>query len=250
MSSINLYNKEQLEKAKKELIELDKDITTLSLKYGTSAELDVAVKLSKEIVGINGDIELAIALDGIEYFQNLTRREASSEELWATLNIEYFSEYTKTRWLSGTPSRNQILQRVFKDGKNMYNRNSIARLWWVVNRAKDNTLNDPYEYVRILLSRTQFEQSILESALAKNDDLLKKIMSAIVCAEREYDIKINGDQIKEIVKRLNLLGGTYVLDIMDCGYFYHEILNILQLDKRPECNNIFTENVAHKNLFL
>ncbi len=249
MNNIRIYTDEQLHEAKLALINERVDIISYTANIEQSSELNAAVEISKKISDINGDIDLAIAIDQIEYFQSLTKSEASDENLWSTINIEYFSQYTKNRWLSKSPSDKQILQRVFKDGKNMYNRNSIARLWWVVNRTKDNQLDDPYEYAKILLSRAQFEQSILESSLAKNENLLHNLMSAIVKFENKHET-ITSPQIIKIIKRLNLLGGTYVLDIMNSDYFYNEILHVLEVkDEEERQGNIFSNMFKSKNVF-
>lgn len=249
MNNIKLYTDEQLHEAKLALINERADIVNYSANIELSNELKAVVENSEKVSDINGDIDLAIAIDQIEYFQSLSKFEASDERLWATLNIEYFSQYTKNRWLSKEVSDNQILQRVFKDGKNMYNRNSIARLWWVVNRSKNEELDDPYQYVRILLSRTQFEQSILESSLAKNENLLHALMGAIAKFEERHET-ITSSQIIQIIKRLNLLGGTYVLDIMDSDYFYSEILHVLDVeDEETGQGNIFSSMFKSKNIF-
>lgn len=250
MNKIVIYTPNEVDEAKKAIIVDKVDIRDYSQNIIKSNEFDDAIELSKNITDIGGDIELAIALDKVEYFQNLSKADASKEELWATLNIEYFADYTHNRWLrKDNVSDKMILQRVFKSGNMLYNRNSIARLWWVVKRTKDESLDDPYFYVRILLNRTQFEQSLLESSLSKSEDLLLKLMSAIVKFENNHR-QISSPEIIKIVKRLNLLGGTYVLDIMDEEFYYNEILSVLEVEDKVQTTNIFTQEKKRlKNIF-
>ncbi len=184
--------------------------------------------------GDNQDINLAIAMDNNEFFQSLTDRIASQEELWVTLNLEYFSEYTYYRWLDGKAmSEKAIRERIFKAGKLMYNRNSMARLWWITNRTKDVSLDDPYTYTRIILDRNQFEQSLMESTITKNPKLLKYIMAGIVRYEDAYTT-INSNEIVRITKHLNRIGGTYVLDLMDENYFWEQICYVMDKEPYPE----------------
>ncbi len=192
--------------------------------------------------GENQDINLAIAMDTNEFFQSLTDRVASQEELWVTLNLEYFSEYTYYRWLENEKkSENSIKERVFKSGKKLYNRNSMARLWWITSRTKDETLDDPYAYTRIILDRNQFEQSLMESTITKNPKLLKYILAGIIKYESMYG-KISSKKNKsdddngivEIMKHFNRIGGTYVLDIMDENYFWEQICYVMDKEPYPE----------------
>lgn len=250
MNNFVIYTKNEVDDAKKALLTNNVEIREYSLEIPKTDELNPAIELSKSITDINGDIDLAIFLDQMDYFKDLSKAEASKEELWATLNIEYFSDYTFNRWLNkGNLSEKMVLQRVFKSGNMLYNRNSIARLWWVVKRTKDESLVDPYIYARILLNRTQFEQSLLESSLSKSDELLKCLMSAIVKFEDKHR-QITSQEIINIVKRLNLLGGTYVLDIMNKEFYYNEILSVLNVEEDIQTSNIFTnDKKGLKNIF-
>lgn len=249
MSKLIIYTKNEVDEAKKAIIGNNINVEDYTAGITKTSDFNEAVELSKQITDINGDIELAIALDQIEYFQQLTKAEASKEELWATINIEYFSKYTHNRWLrKENLSEKMILQRIFKSGNMLYNRNSIARLWWVVKRTKDETLEDPYLYARILLSRAQFEQSILESSLSKSDKLLGNLMSAIVEFENNHRV-ITSPEIIMIIKRFNLLGGTYVLDIMDHDFYYSEILHVLEIEETYTPGLFSKDKKGFKSLF-
>lgn len=233
MISIDILKEDEVRKIKEEIKnkkELKVECPSLNINYEMFDEL---IEESEQIKQKDEDINLAIKMDNHEFFQSLTPKQAASENLWATLNIFYFDTYVKNRWLNSNPSEKQIEARVFKAGKSLFNRNAMARLWWITKQSKDSTQEDPYLYTRILLSRMQFEQSIMESTLAKSSDILKKLMSAIVKFESENEI-ISSSEIKKVMKRLNLLGGTYVLDIMDSDYFYNVIKNELNRDETAQ----------------
>lgn len=250
MNNIKLYTKSDVGDAKKALCNTGLSIVEYSLEIEKSNVLNSLIELSKSVVETSGDIDLAIGLDQNEYFQNLTKKEAFNEEFWATINIEYFSEYTQNRWLCKHEiTENMILQRVFKAGNLLYNRNSIARLWWAVKRTKDDNLNDPYMYTRILLTRAQFEQSIFESSISKNKEVLLNLMASIVKFENKY-WEINSTEIKKIIKRFNLLGGTYILDIMDQDFYYNEIISVLGVQNNSESSSIFDKEYKNtKGIF-
>lgn len=173
------------------------------------------------------DLELAIKMDNHSFFKQLSEFDANSEELWATLNIEYFSEYTYTRWLKDKESEKIVLERVFKKGKSLYNRNSLARLWWITRMTKDNNLDDPYKLTKLVLENGQIDQSVMESSLCKNKTLVKNILKAISNYEENTN-KLSSSQVKTYMKELNKLGGTFVLDIMDETYFYSVLLSLFE----------------------
>lgn len=174
------------------------------------------------------DIEIAEEMLRIPFFKNLTKEEASSVNLWSTLCVEYFSEYVYKRWFKNKKlTEDLILTRSFAKGKLLYNRNAMARLWWITKLTYDENLEDKLLYTRILLERSQFEQSIMESSLAKNEIILKKIMKSIIRYE-EANCTMSANEIKEYMMLLNRLGGTYILDIMDEEYFYEKLEEVMK----------------------
>ncbi|WOO86495.1 DUF6339 family protein [Mollicutes bacterium LVI A0039] len=237
LNNVEIYNESDVVTAKRKLIEESLNISEINIIDDKTDIFDNLIMISETIDDLSKDIELAIAMDKHHYFNSLTKQQATKEELWTTLNIEYFDTYTQRRWIKKNPSENQIKQRIFKSGKMLFNRNSLARLWWITKRTKDATLEDPYLYTRILLTRTQFDQSILESTIAKNDEVLKKFLSSLVRFETEIKT-VSSEDIKDIMKRLNVLGGTYVIDIMDEDYFFNVICNVLDVEYST---NLFSE---------
>ncbi len=188
------------------------------------------VKIFDDIIeGINykKDIEIVEEMIKTPFFRDLSKQEASSVNLWATLCVEYFSDYVFKRWFDKKKlTEDLILTRSFAKGKLLYNRNAIARLWWITKLTYDDDLDDKLMYTRLLLERSQFEQSIMESSLAKNENILKKIMKSIVKYEEKNTI-ISANDIKEYMMLLNRMGGTYILDIMDEEYFYEKLLEVM-----------------------
>lgn len=188
------------------------------------------IKNNNEEYTYKTDILLAIKMYDIPFFSNMSKEEANKENLWATINIEYMSEYTLRRWNIDNQKKENKEIRIFKKGKLLYNRNSLARLWWITKLTVDESLDDKFMYTKLILSRSQFEQSIMESSLSKNNKILKNLLCAIMEIENECQYKISSDEIIKIISSLNRIGGTYVLDIMDYKYFRDHITDVLELD--------------------
>lgn len=234
---MKVYSNEELHLQKLKILTKEERLTNAKI-YGDIVEEEIAglkgvwIKHSKQSMSnkYDIDIKLAIAMYQNEYFSNLTKEEANDENLWATINIEHFAEYTTDRWNINSTSPTNIEKRVFKKGKLLYNRNSLARLWWITQLTVDEILEDKFQYTKLILSRSQFEQSIMESSLAKNNKILKNLLRAIVKIEKIIDGEITSDEIIKIISSLNRIGGTYVLDIMDDKYFIDHIVDVLEID--------------------
>lgn len=234
---MKIYTKEELELQRKKILTNGEKLADAKI-YGDIEECEIAGlkevwKKNYEQPFMNKydlDIILAIEMYNIEYFSRLTKEEANDEKLWATINIEHFARYTTDRWKINSTSASNKEKRVFKKGKHLYNRNSLARLWWITQLTVDDSLEDEFLYTKLILSRSQFEQSIMESSLSKNNKILKKLLSAIVEIEKVRRSEITSDEIVKLISSLNRIGGTYVLDIMDEKYFVDHIIDVLEID--------------------
>lgn len=233
---MRIYTEKELNEIKSE-IDIEK---YQNMEYGGKFEnenpepqlLD-AIAYSKQLEPVaKSDILLAKRLFELDYFKNLTNKEANDERVWVTMTHEYFREYSYARWIKGknlTP--NVLTQRLFKSGKLLYNRNSIARLWWITSQTKDENLENPYKYTEMLFSNTQFDQSIMESTVSKNGDILRNLLKAI-CKVSDEVKEITGADIKLIMPQVNKVGGTYILDTLDADYFEELIIDVLEKNDR------------------
>ena len=109
------------------------------------------------------DFDNAVLL--YESFESLPPFIASEEALWAYLtHVEHF-DYVKERWnIDSTSSSELILKRFFYSSSVAMD-NAISRLWWGTHLTKDETLDDPYKYTRVLLG--DGNSDLLPSAFLK-----------------------------------------------------------------------------------
>lgn len=233
---MRIYTEKELNEIKSE-IDLEK---YQRMEYGGKFKNEIIdpqladiIAFSKKLEPIaKNDILLAKKLFEYSYFQNLTNKEANDERVWVTMTHEYFREYSYARWIKGKELTPSVLnQRLFKAGKMMYNRNAVARLWWITSQTMDETLDNPYKYTEMLFSNTQFDQSIMESTVSKNKVILCNLLKAICKVSAEVK-EISGADIKLIMPQVNKVGGTYILDTLDADYFEELIIDVLEKNDR------------------
>lgn len=155
----------------------------------------------------------------------LSDSQASDERLWAGLCMGPFYDYVKYRWkISENSSASMIEQHFFfgYGARRSLTRNAISRLWWIGRLTYDDNLE--YELTKFVCENADNIMHILERNTSNNPDIVKTFISAIIDAKKAGK-QIDTDDIGELSKYLNLLGGTYILDCLPATVIYDKIYN-------------------------
>lgn len=146
-------------------------------------------------------------------FSFLSDSNASEERLWAALCLDIGYQYVQYRWKLQTVD--SIAQHVFFEygNRRSLTRNALARLWWIGRLTYDKDRTDPFELTRFVCSHSDHILHVMEINMSNNLHILRPFLEAIIEAQgKGYDV--NTDDVGELSKYLNLLGGMYILDFM------------------------------------
>jgi len=153
----------------------------------------------------------------------LTDSQASDERIWAGLCMGPFYDYVKYRWkIDETSSAATIEQHFFfgYGARRSLTRNALSRLWWIGRLTYDNERE--YELTKFVCENADNIMHILERNTSNNPDIVKAFISAIIDAKNTGK-QIDTNDIGELSKYLNLLGGTYILDCLPSSVIYDKI---------------------------
>lgn len=149
--------------------------------------------------------------------------QASDERFWAGLCLGPFYDYVKYRWkIDGNSSAEKIKQHFFFGfgARRSLTRNALSRLWWIGRLTYDEKRE--YELTQFVCENADNIMHILERNTSNNPDIVKSFIAAIIDAKKTGK-QINTDDIGELSKYLNLLGGTYILDCLPASVIYDKI---------------------------
>ena len=152
---------------------------------------------------------------------------ASEEAFWAYLtHVEYF-DYVKNRWFKkeqeGT-SPDTIRRRFFYSGSAMDN--ALSRLWWSVYLTKDDSLEDPFVYTKVILKdgNSDLMQNLSKSKLYRLQDAVHGILKFF----SEYNERKDFSAVnRHIVQYFNRYSGVKQLVYMNESFFYATALQAL-----------------------
>ncbi|MGR3303102.1 MAG: DUF6339 family protein [Candidatus Scalindua sp.] len=148
---------------------------------------------------------------------NINLTTASDPRLWVSLVHTIFWDYMKMRWPLENLDRQKMASRI-KDRYHLRNlslnnlsRNGISRLWWIAHLTVDDERSDKYELTKILASKQDLIAGLLERYLGSNDKIRKSVLQFFL-ENTEY-IE-NEDKRRELLRRLNLIGGVKNLPLL------------------------------------
>lgn len=162
------------------------------------------------------------------HMKSLSDSQASDERIWVAYTFSVFLDYMKYRWSSSTTNdmENHYLFN-YSSQRSLF-RNGISRLWWIGRITYDETRVDPYELTKFLCRDQDYIESICGRNVFNNPDVGFAILSALYDAEKE-GVKIDRFIVREIGKYVNLLAGTYILDVLDKDEIYAKVCKKLGL---------------------
>lgn len=152
-------------------------------------------------------------------FKGLNISQAIDERLWVYLTHKVFWKYMKKRWSVESYMEKEdpsviIKERYFfmANKDRALTRNGISRLWWYGYISYDETRDDPFELTKMLLSKLDITQNVIERSFSRNPMITKSILSFLVKFDNLGVEGPNRNEFRELMKFLNQLGGVTVLD--------------------------------------
>ncbi|QOT08464.1 hypothetical protein JNUCC32_20150 [Paenibacillus sp. JNUCC32] len=147
--------------------------------------------------------------------------QATDERLWTYLTHNTFWNYMRKRWpvesyLEKEKPVEAIKERYFfmANRDRALIRNGIARLWWYGYVSYDENREDPFELTKVLLSKLDIAQSLLERSFSRNPDITKAVLSVLKQKELETSF-IDRENFRSLMMYINQLGGVTILDTLD-----------------------------------
>lgn len=147
--------------------------------------------------------------------------QATDERLWVYLSHTTFWRYMRRRWpvesyVDKDKPIDAIKERYFfmANRDRALIRNGIARLWWYGYVSYDEDREDPYELTKVLLSKLDIAQSLLERSFSRNPDITKAVLSVLKQKELE-SLSIDRENFRLLMMYINQLGGVTILDTLN-----------------------------------
>ena len=156
------------------------------------------------------------------HMKGLSDSQASDERIWLAYTLSEQIDYMKYRWKVSS-SKDMLNRYFFNYSKNRsLFRNGIARLWWIGRVTYDERRQDPFELTKFLCNHQDFIETICGRSTFNNPTVQKATLNAIydVLKDKKGDHR---EIIREIAKYVNLLSGTYILDMLSYDEVYNKV---------------------------
>ena len=160
------------------------------------------------------------------HMKGLSDSQASDERIWIAYTLQEQIDYMRYRWKAAS-STDMMNRYFFNYSKNRsLFRNGMARLWWIGRVTYDEKRSDPFELTKFLCNHQDFIETICGRSTFNNPTVQKATLNALydVLKDRKAD---NREIIREIAKYVNLLAGTYILDMLSYEEIYIKVYNKL-----------------------
>lgn len=218
-SNSGIVYKEVIEEGKKTVAEFLGDPTLLK---DTPYEIEPIVFDMSQPVGKETLTDAENAKRVYSHMRGLSDSQASDERIWVAYTLQEHLDYMKYRWKC--KNSNDMLNRYFfnyASNRSLF-RNGISRLWWIGRVTYDEKREDPFELTKFLCSDQDFLETICGRSIFNNPIVQRATISAI------HDEVKNGKNIKrktvrEVAKYVNLLAGTYLLDMLTYDEVYGKV---------------------------
>ena len=166
----------------------------------------------------------------------LSDSQASDERVWAGLCLGPCWDYVKYRWDIDKDCTEENIKQHFFFGfgaRRSLIRNGIARLWWIGRLTYDELASDPWKLTKFVCESANNIMNVLERNTSNNPAIIRPFLNACIDA-RENGVVIGKEEISELSKYLNLMGGIYILDLLPEEKIYEKIYNKAMILKRED----------------
>ncbi len=161
------------------------------------------------------------------HMKGLSDSQASDERIWVALSLGEQIDYMRYRWKCN--NSDEMLNRYFFNysiQRSLF-RNGLSRLWWIGRVTYDEKKEDPYALTKFLCKDQDFIETICGRNVFNNFTILKATISALYDAEQD-GISISRELVRSVGKNVNLLAGTYIIDVMEYDVLYNKIKRIIE----------------------
>jgi len=179
---------------------------------------DFALDMSQKEVSIGDCNNVKIMYTNLKHLSNT---QAMDERLWAGLSHSIFWDYLRyrTKISEEKITENKILFSYFfkRGGKRILVINPLTRLWWVGRQVYDpSNEKDPFYALEFL--KRDFSTKVLNLFsynYTNNPKIVRAVLVALAELEKENNIVITRNPYLKILKYLNMLGGSIILDSLE-----------------------------------
>jgi uncharacterized protein DUF6339 len=192
-----------------------------NVNFSTKYKLDEYLELSPKP---ENDVESSIAI--FNQLSGLDRVQANDRRLWVSLTHGKFFSYTKNRWnYNKEYSDEAILRRFHFEGSSLETRmrNSISRLWWAARITYDENRKDPFELTRILWSKQDLIQNVVERSYGTYENVVKGILETY-----KDNPGLSESELRSLYTGMNSIGGVKVLSFLNVSEVKHELKKIAE----------------------
>lgn len=214
----------------KELIKNNKDLSEVV------GNTNLLKNTAFEIPDFQLDVSQPKGNESLTDFENIKRvynnmnmlsdSQASDERIWAAYSLSVFIDYMKYRWpAQGVADINNRYLFGYSIQRSLF-RNGIARLWWIGRTTYDRTRDDPYELTGYICRNQDYIESICGRNVFNNSKVVCAVISALIDAESQ-GISVDRNVVRELGKYMNLLAGTYLLDMLSKDDIYAKAMSKL-----------------------
>lgn len=179
---------------------------------------DFSLDMTQKEVSIGDCNNVRIMYKNLKHISNT---QAMDERLWAGLSHSIFWDYLqyRTKISEEKITENKILFSYFfkRGGKRILVINPLTRLWWVGRQVYDpSNEEDPFYALEFL--KRDFSTKVLNLFsynYTNNPKIVRAILVALAQLEKENNIVIARNPYLKILKYLNMLGGSIILDSLE-----------------------------------
>jgi hypothetical protein len=142
----------------------------------------------------------------------ITPQQASDFRLWTGLAFTIGAQYLIYRWGLKDSKAIQYHWMFYTSNKRSLFYQGLSRLWWYTHITYNETLEDPYQYTRMVFDNNiRYVSYFIYRNLANS----KKVRMAYLKYVNDLESKgfsINYDQVQTLIKNLGVLAGNQVID--------------------------------------
>ncbi len=152
----------------------------------------------------------------------LSDSQASDERIWVAYTLSEFIDYMRYRWEATSV---EDIENRYMFGYSIQRslfRNGISRLWWIGRFTHDLSREDPYELTKFLCRDQDYIENICGRNIFNNPEIGLATIAALKDAE-DAGVLVNRETVRSIGKYVNLLAGTYLLDVMSKEDVYSKV---------------------------
>ncbi|MDY3116277.1 MAG: DUF6339 family protein [Sutterella sp.] len=175
---------------------------------------------------------------------------ATQEQIWAAFCLKYFWTFTINRWGGTDKISVQFIKDHFlfrhSDNRKSFDRNAIARLWWLGKITYDETNSEnPWWITEVITSSSDRILNWMGRSLSNNIMITRALCRGIRAVEKDGKT-VDMYDFRDISKFLNALAGNYIIDCMSEDRLSEKITSELyKIFERKE--NSKTDNVSEVN---